>query len=282
MGDLQNHEVPPDVVREALQLIVAQTGVDFGSYSPAMVPRRLRNHMLALGASNAYDYLSRLHASPGLVQDALGKLTIKVSRFYRNPAVFDRLRDDLLPALARASAPRPLRIWCAGSGCGEEPYTIAMLLSELSIDGEILVTDIDHAALETARSGCYANARRDELPSSLHRYCEPTSLPGQWRVANAVRARVRFARHDLTGLATHDAGTFDLVSCRNVLIYFTRRAQDIAFQHLTRALRQDGMLLLGEAEWPSPELRHRLPAIAPGLRIFRNEISNDMIAERVA
>ncbi len=278
MGDLNSHEVSPDIVREALDLIVARTGVDFRSYSPAMVPRRLRNHMLALGVTDAGEYLSRLHDSPHLVRDALGKLTIKVSRFYRNPAVFDRLRDDILPHLSRVSPQRPLRIWCAGGGGGEEPYTIAMLLRELAIDGEILVTDIDVDALETASRACYANARRDELPASLQRFCEPTSTPNRWRVADEVRALVRFARHDLTGSATLDADAFDLVSCRNVLIYFQREAQHRALRHLAGALRHDGVLLLGEAEWPPADLQHRLPAIAPSLRLFQHR----MIAECVA
>lgn len=274
MNAVHDYDVTPAVVRATVHLIRAQTGVDFAAYSPAMVPRRLRNHMLAIGATDGDSYLSRLQASPSLVRDALAKLTIKVSRFYRNPAVFDRLAGELLPALSRENGEAPLRIWCAGGAGGEEPYTFAMLLAELDISGDVLVTDIDEAAIERARAALFPNERRHELPEHLHHWCEPTPTGGHFRIADEVRARVRFVRHDLTGesaLNTSDDGhrTFDLVSCRNVLIYFNRIAQQCAMQHLTSPLRDGGVLLLGEAEWPPSGMTHHLQPIAPTLRLFR-------------
>ncbi|HEY8535512.1 MAG TPA: CheR family methyltransferase, partial [Vicinamibacterales bacterium] len=188
--------------------------------------------------------------------------------------VFDRFRHDLLPALAM-DRPR-LAIWVAGCGCGEEAYTYAMLLEESGIQGTVVATDIDVFALAAAERAEYPIVSIAELPSDLAaKFLTPL---GDNRVAVTadVRDRVRFGRHDVIAAAAPPGpGTFAIVSCRNVLIYFQRSAQVVAFALLRRALEAGGVLVLGEAEWPAPSEADAFDIVSQRSRIFRARAGPD-------
>lgn len=247
-----------------------RTGLDFSRYREATMRRRLRNRMIGLGLASLREYLDRLEADPEEARHLVERLTIKVSRFYRNASVFDLLRDEVLPALARARGARPLRLWSAGCGRGEEAYTLAMLLEERGIHGRILATDIDPLALQVAAEGVYAQEAVAELPPALRdRFMLREHNRSRWRVRGALRARIELCRHDLLGPLQPRAGSFDLVVCRNVVIYLQREAHDGALDHLRRALAADGVLVLGEAEWPYAGVEETLEPVAPRLRVFR-------------
>src|SRR4051812_39589519 len=132
---------------DVLEILHARTGVNFASYRPAMLERRISRHYATSGAASSEDYLRQLQGSPVSAFRLLENLTIKVSRFYRHAPTFDHLSAELLPQLARERAGKPLRIWCAGCGAGEEAYTLAMLLEDAGIEGFIEATDIDSTAL---------------------------------------------------------------------------------------------------------------------------------------
>lgn len=253
-----------------LQLLRERTGADLSRYRPTTVSRRVLNRMISVGSSTFEHYLALLRADEHEALRLLDRVTIKVSRFYRNPVTFDALRLTVLPALAAANPGRPLRIWSAGCGCGEEPYTLAMLLDEAGIPGTVEATDIDPGALERAALGRrYVSATLSELPLELrNRYLEPED--GGYTVRKSLRDRVRFSRHDLSAeLGPPAGGAFDLIACRNVLIYFARGPQERAMHALRAGLAEGGYLCLGEAEWPLPSVAPSLEALPVKTRIFR-------------
>ena len=251
-----------------LTLLRDRTGADLTRYRASTVTRRVLNRMISVGARTFDDYLLLLRADAAEATQLLERVTIKVSRFYRNAAAFDALRTLVLPEISRLRAGSPLRVWSAGCGRGEEAYTLAMLLDEAGIDGTIDATDLDPGALQTARAARYSAPAFAELPTELReRYCE---LAGEDSLVIApLRERVRFAQHDLASPAAPAAAPYDLVCCRNVLIYFDRATQECVLCVLRSALRSGGFLCLGEAEWPLPSLANNHEALPSMMRIFR-------------
>ena len=260
----------PDTVSTILAVLRERTGMDFTRYRVATVQRRIANRMISVGADSFEDYLTLLRDSEDEAALLLNRVSIKVSRFYRNRTSFDLLRTRVLPDLARGAA--PLRIWSAGCGCGEEPYSLAMLLEEAGLPGTIDATDIDPAALEAAQGGVYAAEAAAELPAELAaRYLVPVfnGRRSLVAVARALRERVAFAAHDLLSGTVPGDGRFDLVSCRNVLIYLQADVREQVLASLRRALRPGGYLFLGEAEWPSDALSASLESLGHSARLFR-------------
>ncbi|HEY8554753.1 MAG TPA: protein-glutamate O-methyltransferase CheR [Burkholderiales bacterium] len=256
-----------------LDVLRARTGCDFSRYRPATVQRRVRNRMISLGLATLREYLARLETVEDEAAHLLARLTIKVSRFYRNAATFEALRRHVIPEAARRRAGAPLRIWSAGCGNGEEAYSLAMLLEEAAVPGWVDASDVDPMALATAIAGLYpAEACRELPPELAARYLERRCVRGRERCAvrPVLRRRVRFVRHDLTsGAPPPGGGAFDLVCCRNVLIYLDRSTQQQVLGRLRRALAPDGFLCLGEAEFPSGLPGAPLEPFGPRTFIYR-------------
>ena len=161
---------PDDAALAAiLREVRARTGTDFAGYRASTVRRRVMNRVISAGAATLEGYLSRLRADPAEAGELLQRLTIKVSRFYRNPA----LVPPVVAALADRAAcvrGRPLRAWSAGCGHGEEAYTLAILLAELrepAPDVVVVGTDLDPAALRAAAAARYAPEALVDLPAPL-------------------------------------------------------------------------------------------------------------------
>jgi chemotaxis methyl-accepting protein methylase len=265
-----------DVTDDGLVLAIlahaqAGTGIDFRLYRRSTIERRLQNRMLAVGLSCLAQYTQLLQESDDELARLIERLTIKVSRFYRNRHTFDLLARSVLPAIANHCGHRPLRVWSAGCGRGEEAYTLAILLEEAGIDGSILATDVDSLALHAAELGRYPAAALVELPALLAaRHFERCvdDPGGVFRVTEPLRHRVSFRRHDLTS-GVLPPGSFDLVACRNVLIYMKRETQEEVLSRLRAATADDGIMVLGEAEWPSPGRMLTMKTIDARARIFR-------------
>lgn len=261
------------VLREILRVLLERTGVDVCQYRPATVQRRIMNRMISLGIPTPGEYLLVLGRDQTEPSHLLQRIMIKVSRFYRNRVTFDLLRERVIPELALAAGNAPLRIWCAGCGRGEEAYTLAMVLDAAGVAGTVYATDIDAHALQAAPTYAHPVMAALELPSDLaDRYLEPVTgtQDSRVRVRECLRDRVRFIQHDLTSdapLATSE--TFDLVCCRNVLIYLQPAVQERVLALLRRATRPGGFLCLGEAEWPLPSVAASLTTLAHKARVFR-------------
>lgn len=173
-------------------------------------------------------------------------LTINVSEFFRDPKYFHLLTTDILPEMLKQRT--RLTIWSAGCSNGAEPYSVAMILDQLSplSHHRILATDIDQKCLEKAKNGgpYYPNEVKNVPPHFLGKYLVETE--DGYRVTEKIRWSVIFKQHDLLQDAVDEK--FDLILCRNVLIYFTEQAKNSTYQKLHQALRENGMLFVGAAE----------------------------------
>ncbi|MCH9828128.1 MAG: protein-glutamate O-methyltransferase CheR [Gammaproteobacteria bacterium] len=259
-----------DVIVGILALMHERTGYDFSSYRAQTIRRRIRNRMISVGIHTLTDYLVHLKSVETEASELLDRLTVKVSHFYRNAHTFDMLREEVLPGLYQRFG-GPLRIWSAGCARGEEPYTLALLLEAAGIPGTVLATDIDEAALRAARRGIYLRDALRELPRSLiETGLEP--VPGDERhvrVRPALRRRVHFQVHDVTGTALPLGTTdFHMISYRNVLIYLQREVQERTLLQMRAVLRDGGCLCLGEAEWPPPSVACSLSPLPQRSRLF--------------
>lgn len=259
----------PPQLRDVLTLVSERTGADFRGQRRAMLERRIVNHMVTCAAASPEAYLETLRADDAVVWALLERLTIKVSRFFRNPPVFEALRHAVVPALRRERGSAPLRAWSAGCARGQEAYSLAMLLQEVGGPWSVLATDVDPASLAAARTGTFGVADAADVPAELAaRHLAPLE-DGRLAVDAGVASGVRFGAHDVTSPRGLPEGRFDLVCCRNVLIYFVPEAQARIFALLLGRLAPGGYLCLGEAEWPGDRLVRELELVDRALRIFR-------------
>jgi len=190
---------------------------------------------------------------PSLSSRVVEALLNNETYFFRDRAPFDLLKAAALPELAkRREASRTLRIWSAGCSAGQEVYSLAMLFAEdpLKWAGwtiDILGTDVSESMVERARAGLYTQfeVQRGLGIQQMIRWFEET--PGGWRAAEILRKPIRFQVHNLLEGAPHP-GRFDLVLCRNVLLYLEENTRRKAFDRLSGALAPDGWLMLGAGE----------------------------------
>lgn len=225
--------------------VKASWGLDLDAYKRAQMERRLRATMESCGARSFQHYYSLLKTSKSLLDEFLDRVTINVSEFFRNPEHFEVLRLRVLPKLLERSA--GLRVWSAGCSCGAEAYTVAILLHELAPGGghRVLATDIDDRMLARARQGVYQDHElRSATGARLSKYFDRTS--DGYRVTDEPRRLVRFKKHDLLR-EPFEAG-FDLVLCRNVVIYFTDEAKAGLYGRFYQSLRPGGFLFVGGTE----------------------------------
>jgi chemotaxis methyl-accepting protein methylase len=253
---------------ELVRLLALRTGVDLAGLRPAMVARRAAHQIVASGAASAAEYLDLLRCDAAEPTRLLERLTIKVSRLFRNPATYEAIAARVLPELRRTCEGRPLHVWSAGCARGEEVYGLAMLCAASGARWSVLGTDVDRAALARARAATYAAADAADVPAHLaarHLVARPG---GAVAIHPALSRHVRFEAHDVAAWP-HRGGPFDLVACRNVLIYYLAERQGRIFASLLASLAPGGFLVLGEAEWPPPAALERLAVVDRGCRIFR-------------
>jgi chemotaxis protein methyltransferase CheR len=180
-------------------------------------------------------------------------MTTNESFFFRDKIPFDQLRDTILPKLMAArAARRRIRIWCAAASCGQEPYSIAMLLREMGprLDGwrvEIVASDLSNEVLAKARSGVYSHFEVQRGLPIAFLLKHFTRKDENWQIAPEIRAMVQWRQLNLLGDFAH-LGVFDLVFCRNVLIYFDRDTKVRVLERVAHIVEPDGYLVLGAAE----------------------------------
>lgn len=248
-------------------LLYRIAGISLSSAKMSLVSSRLAKRLKHHGLADYGDYYRLITARDGApeLQVAIDLLTTNETHFFREPKHFDFLRQRL------ASLRRPghaLRIWSAACSSGEEVYSIAMLLDEaLGAAGwEVLGSDLSTQVLAKAGVGQYPMTRAAEMPRPyLNRYCLKGTGPqeGTLLIARALRDRVRFLQHNLTGAAS-GVGEFDVIFLRNVMIYFDRDTQRQVVRHLLPSLRRGGYLLIGHSEsltGITEELRQVAPAV---------------------
>jgi len=249
-------------------------GISCASYKDKCLRRRIAVRMRARGVHTFDAYARLLDQDAHEYEQLLDALTINVTKFYRNAETW----AALAPLLAEQWRARhgELAVWSAGCASGEEPYTIAVALAEAARTtgrplgrARIIATDIDRVSLERAQAARYPASAFSEMPADLvTRWFGVPDGEGFRSPKPEIRALVHVSRHDLTRDRPPDP-PYDLVACRNVVIYFDRATQERLFAGFAAALRPGGLLLLGKVETLFGPARDMLRLEDPRERIYR-------------
>jgi chemotaxis protein methyltransferase CheR len=231
-----------------------RSGLDLSSDKQYLVESRLMPLARRAGLSGIAEIVQEMKSgSEALISDVVEAMTTNETFFFRDKIPFENLRDMVLPMMLQARASRRvLRIWCAASSTGQEPYSIAMCLKEFSaaLAGwrvEILATDLSQSVLEKSKAGIFSQfeVQRGLPIQMLVKHF--TQVGELWQLNADIRAMVQHRQLNLLQDFSH-LGTFDVIFCRNVLIYFDQDAKAGIFDRLARVIEPDGVLTLGAAE----------------------------------
>jgi chemotaxis protein methyltransferase CheR len=255
-------------------VVLAAGGIDLDLYKERFLLRRITVRQRACGAPTLRAYLKLVSQNPVERGHLVRALTIHVSQFFRNPSTFQAIQEVVLPVLLtqRQSGGRSLRLWSVGCACGEEPYSLAILLLEHGAESPqpysstIYATDIDPNSLHQAREGRYSAMSLATLPAPWRkRYF---AREGEhYRIGPEARHLVYFKTHNI--LESAPFGRIDLILCRNVLIYMTEALQARVLQTLHEALNPGGFLVLGKVEGLTGPARDLLEPVNVPERIYR-------------
>lgn len=266
---------------DVLGYIRLSRNVNFSGFHKALAEKKIdeRIHHLELGS--IVNYLVFLENNPGEVDLLINDLVVKFSLFFRHPLVFEYLRHDIFPRLlAEKKEHRELRIWCAGCSSGEEPYSIAIILNELMKQETqpfvsfIFATDVSQPVITAAQKGIYSAESVENVRFGyLNRYFEKMNA-GHYLLNNTIRKMVHFSIDDLTS-SDHSApqesifAGFDLILCRNVMIYYDKEIQNRIVNKLYNALDTGGHLILGSCEYLPKDVEAKLIPVHHKSRIYR-------------
>lgn len=245
----------PRTFEQFKDLVYQKSGITLGPQKVALVSARIAKRIRALGLESHEDYFRFIiqDESSGELVHLLDSISTNVTSFYREPVHFEILAD-LVREWRVQSQPR-FRIWCAASSTGEEPYTLAMTVLEAlgghHPDFRLLATDISTRVLETARQGIYAPSRIEPVPRHiLQKYFQKvgSSHEGAYRVNDDVKRLLTFNRLNLSEPPFPMKGPFDVVFCRNVMIYFDTEVRRRLVLEISRLLKPGGYLMIGHSE----------------------------------
>lgn len=223
------------------------TNIDLNCYKERQMKRRIETLMTKHKFKGFEDYVHALRTDKELFEEFVEHITINVSEFYRNPDQWTILEKQILPDLI-ANAHGRLNVWSAACSTGDEPYSLAMLLSDYlpKRDIHILATDIDKLILEKAAAGIYNYKSMTGLPNKyLEKYFTKIGEKN-YKISDEIKRCVEFKKHNLLK-DTYPKG-FDLILCRNVVIYFTDEAKTGIYTRFNESLKKGGILFVGNTE----------------------------------
>lgn len=246
-----------DPFNHLLALIFQLTGFEARAYRESTLKRRLELRLRATGCRNIQEYIAYLRRYPEEAFIFKENLLIHVTRFWRDRPVFTYFERHLLPQWLDhlvAQKRRRLRIWSVGCASGQEPFTLAMILHQPAkkrgLQFHILATDISSQILAKGREALYAQRELSYVPPSYRQIYFSEVKPGLFQVCPEIRKLVSFCQLDL--FKEKGPGLFDLIVCRNLLIFFKPEAQSLLINKIIHSLKKDGLLLLGRAERINP------------------------------
>jgi len=253
---LEGQLAPDDEMHfeQILAMLNHVVGVDFREYRKNSIRRRLRRRLVIQDIPSLREYVRHLETNPDELRILAQDFLIRVTRFFRDPEVFDALRYSIFPHLLRDPDHTPIRVWVPGCASGEEVYSIAMsfvaaartLSSQVPV--QIFGSDVNPAAIEIARNAIYPeNIALDVSPEYLEQFFTHTG--GNYQLRKSLRELCVFSVHDIT--RDPPLGRMDVVSFRNVMIYFDSPLQKKVMPRLHFALKPDGYLIIGKAETTS-------------------------------
>ena len=272
------HTLPSGLFRDFQGLIYRESGIWLGEHKQALLTGRLARRLRLLGLDGMRAYFELVTQPDQQHERAvmIDCITTNQTHFFREPRHFDFITENMFKRwrdeAATGERSRHIRVWSAACSTGEEPYSLAMLLlchfpPEEGWTLEVLATDICTRVLEKARAALYAIEKAKEIPANfLHSYMlrGRGDQKGFMKVSPEVHRLVRFARVNLHADSYPILGGFELIFCRNVLIYFDQRSKEKVISGILRHLSSDGLLIVGHSEHLgsiSPDLKAVAPTI---------------------
>ncbi|MDR0313655.1 MAG: protein-glutamate O-methyltransferase CheR [Treponema sp.] len=232
------------------KLIYNESGIHFTATNRSILESRLKERLREKNIDSVKTYFATISSDQGELKSFLDSITTNLTRFFRNQAHFDALEKFVIPELMKikGSSGSTIKIWSAGCSTGEEPYTIAMLLSEILPPPwkfEIVASDLSLKCLMTAKEGFYGDSRIEGIPDAyLKKYFD--KVEGGYKVHPNIMSKIRFDYHNLN----NDSGQrgVDLIFCRNVIIYFDEVAQTAVINRFWDSMASKSFLFIGHSE----------------------------------
>lgn len=232
--------------------IYLESGIHFSAINRPILETRLKERLKQLALSAVMDYWNKVSTDKEELSYLLDMVTTNLTKFFRNESHFYTLSHSVLPEiiLRKGKKDKKIKVWSAGCSTGEEAYSIAIAILELLTDMagwtiDILASDLSLKSLMVAKSGLYSAERVENVPKEyLEKYF--IKQENQYKIKDSVQEIVRFDYHNLK----HDNGErdFDIIFCRNVIIYFDRKAQEDVIKRMFVCLNEDGYLFIGHSE----------------------------------
>jgi chemotaxis protein methyltransferase CheR len=281
-----SHQISEKEFLRLRNLVYEEAGIWLSQAKTALLVGRLAKRLRHHGLKSFKQYYELVINSPEERVQMLDALSTNETRFFREPQHFELQKSFIFPKWAEQAAtghrPRKIRVLSAGCSTGQEPYSLAMILLDRfpAASGweiEIIATDLSTRALQIAQTGIWPAAKADEIPSS---YLKAFMLKGfadqagRMSAGPEIRSVIRFFRMNLNEPAYPLTGKFDMIFCRNVLIYFDQRGREQVVRRLASFLSPDGFLFLGHAE-SLHSMSDRLRSIIPTVYIGKDDGTND-------
>lgn len=238
------HKLDP-VINE----VKKKTGISIENFKPAFLERRVHYRMRTIGMENYEDYVKLLSTSFEEAKMLYAAFSINVTKFFRDPHVWEKLEKDVIPMFFRTTRFSPVRAWSCGSASGEEPHSISILLNdclgEQKTGYQVYATDINAEAINKSKKGVYKKESLINVNSQrINTYFEMIQKD-YFQVDSRIRSKIEYDKTDMMKVT---GKFFDIIFCRNVLIYYDRDAHEQIFKRFFDALKKDGILILGQDE----------------------------------
>lgn len=225
--------------------ILKKTGIDLSSYKERQMKRRIESMIKRNHKTTFEEYFKLISLDQDRFNEFINYLTINVSEFYRNSNQWDILKDTIIPGILEKQ--KTIKIWSAACSTGEEPYTIAMVLSNFFPLSKIKIQayDIDDEAISKAKAGIYSEKSIVNVPEAFKKkYFTP--IGNSFKISDEIKKCIEFKKFNL--LKDKYPTGYDLIVCRNVMIYFTEEAKDEMYHNFNSALKSGGILFVGSTE----------------------------------
>jgi chemotaxis protein methyltransferase CheR len=245
-------QIDEKAAEEIISELYDWSGYDFSNYSAPSLMRRFQRYAEIKRLQSTEELLNLIRSDSRILNEFIEEITVNVTEMFRDPYFFKIIREQVLPQLKNSS---PMKIWHAGCSSGEEVYSMAIVLKEEGLLEKAIIyaTDINQSVLETARKGIFNldnlklyenNYKESEAVGNFKNYIEIKN--GEAVISSEIREKIIFSTHNLVS----DGGfnKFDLIVCRNVLIYFNKELQNAVLQTFYESLNPGGFLALGSKE----------------------------------
>lgn len=266
--------IPKEKENEVIRDLCRHTGINWVYYRKNYLFRRLEYRMQKCGIGDYREYIRNLRGNRLEIKELTDSIGVNVTAFFRDREVFELLGNEVLPVMLsakREAGGEGLHIWCAGCATGEEPYSMSMILNEM-LGGEtegnkITATDIDEAALNFAKKGCYTSERLILVSDRLIEkyFTRPDEII--YEATERLKAPVKFKRHDVIGLPP--VSMTDIILCRNMLIYIKPEYQLPLFDKFYASLARGGFLVIGKSESLPKEFYDKFAPFNQDERVYR-------------